>query len=79
MKRSLVSLVAATLLGSAVLATATTAEAIERGWDPYYGYAPYAPEYAYGPGYGNAYAPGPNYGYAPGSNYKYAPSYSIER
>ena len=70
MKRSLVSLVAATLLGSAVLATATTAEAIERGWGygPYYGYAPY---YAYGPGYGNAYAPGSSYGYAP--------AYSIER
>jgi hypothetical protein len=60
MKSFLVSLLAAALLGSAVLATATTAEAIERGWGygPYYGYAPYAPEYAYGPGYGNAYAPG---------------------
>jgi hypothetical protein len=73
MKRSLVSLLVATLLGSAVLATVTTAEAIERGWGygPYYGYAPYAPGYAYGPGYGN--------GYAPGSNYGYAPAYSIER
>jgi hypothetical protein len=74
MTRFLAALAASTLIGSTVLATATPAEAIPRGWgygawaSPYYGYAPDY-NYGYAPNYNFGYAPNYNFGYAPGYNY----------
>jgi hypothetical protein len=73
MNRFLVALAALTLTGSAILATATTAEAVYRG--PYYGYAPDY-NYGYPPNYNYGYAPNYNYGYAPNYNYGYPPNYN---
>jgi hypothetical protein len=74
MNRFLAALAASTLIGSTILATATPAEAIPRGWgygawaSPYYGYAP---DYGYAPNYNYGSVPNYNYGSVP--NYSYAP------